>query len=155
MFWVDIFGQHWLMVVVGWCIWTTFADDCCCLRYLINIGWSMVVFGWNIWTVLTYGCCWLTYLNNIGQWLFWLAYFVMVICCLLTYRISGIFLVGLIFAEFATSLKSPKIDTAKNKPYYTSSLRVLEITKIGLSENLTHLPSVNFAKISRSEKSPI
>ena len=51
------------------------------------------------------------------------------------YRISGIFRVGLIFAEFATSQKSPKIDTAKNKPYYTSSLRVLEITKIGLSEN--------------------
>ena len=35
------------------------------------------------------------------------------------------------------SLKSPKIDIVKNKPYYTSSLRVLEITKIGLSENLT------------------
>ena len=46
------------------------------------------------------------------------------------YRISGIFCVGLIFAEFATSLKSPKIDTAKNKLYYTSSLRVLEIAKI-------------------------
>ena len=71
------------------------------------------------------------------------------------YRISGIFRVGLIFAEFATSLKSPKIDTAKNKPYYTSSLRVLEIAKIGLSENLTHLPSVIFAKISRREKFPI
>ena len=68
------------------------------------------------------------------------------------YRISGIFRVGLIFAEFATSLKSPKIDTAKNKPYYTSSLRVLEIAKIGLNENLTHLPSVIFAKISRREK---
>ena len=27
-----------------------------------------------------------------------------------------IFRVGLIFAEFATCLKSPKIDTAKNKP---------------------------------------
>ena len=59
----------------------------------------------------------------------------------LKYRISGIFHVGLIFAEFATSLKSPKIDTAKDKPYYTSSLRVLEIAKIGLSEILTHLPS--------------
>ena len=34
------------------------------------------------------------------------------------YCISGIFHVGLIFAEFATSLKSPKIDTAKNKPYF-------------------------------------
>ena len=42
---------------------------------------------------------------------------------------------GLIFAEFATSLKSPKIDTEKNKPYDTSLLRVLEIAKIGLSEN--------------------
>ena len=71
------------------------------------------------------------------------------------YHISGIFRVGLMFAEFATSLKSPKIDTAKNKPYYTSSLRVLEIAKIELSENLTHLPSVIFAKISRREKSPI
>ena len=73
----------------------------------------------------------------------------------LEYRISGIFRVGLIFAEFATSLKSPKIDTAKNKPYYVSSLRVLEIAKIGLSENLTHLPSGIFAKISRREKFPI
>ena len=74
---------------------------------------------------------------------------------LVAYRISGIFRVGLIFAEFATSLKSPKIDTAKNKPYYTSSLRVLEIAKIELSENLTHLPSVILAKISRREKFPI
>ena len=62
---------------------------------------------------------------------------------------------GLIFAEFATSMKSPKIDTAKNKPYYTSSLRVLEIAKIGHSENSTHLPIVIFAKISRREKFPI
>ena len=50
------------------------------------------------------------------------------------YRISGIFRVGLIFAEFATSLKSLKINTEKNKPYYTSSLRVHEIAKIGLRE---------------------
>ena len=71
------------------------------------------------------------------------------------YRISGIFRVGFIFAEFATSLKSRKIDTAKNKPYYTSSLRALEIAKIRLSENLTHLPSVIFAKVSRREKFPI
>ena len=71
------------------------------------------------------------------------------------YRISEIFRVGLIFAKFATSLKSPKLDTAKNKPYYKSSLKVLEIAKIGLSENLTHLPSVIFAKISRREKFPI
>ena len=62
---------------------------------------------------------------------------------------------GLIFAEFVISLKSPKIDTAKNKPYYTSSLSVFEIAKIGLSENLTRLPSVIFAKISRREKLPI
>ena len=62
---------------------------------------------------------------------------------------------GLIFAELATSLKSPKIDTAKNKPYYTSSLRVLEIAKIGLGENLAHLPCVVFAKISRRAKFPI
>ena len=48
---------------------------------------------------------------------------------LVVYRISGIFRVGLIFAEFATSLKSPKIDTAKNKPYYTFPLPVLEIAK--------------------------
>ena len=71
------------------------------------------------------------------------------------YRKSGIFCMGLIFAEIATSLKSPKIDTAKNKPYYMSSLRVLEIAKIGLRENLTRLPSVVFAKISRREKFPI
>ena len=62
---------------------------------------------------------------------------------------------GLIFAEFATSQKSPKIYTANKKPYYTSSLRVFEIAKIGLSESLTHLPSVIFAKISRREKFPI
>ena len=71
------------------------------------------------------------------------------------YRISGIFRVGLIFAEFATSLKSPKIDTAKNKPYDTSSLRVLGIAIIGLNENLTHLSGGIFAKISRCEKFPI
>ena len=62
---------------------------------------------------------------------------------------------GLIFAEFATSLKWPKKDTAKNKPYYTSSLIVLEIAKIELSEKLTHLPSIIFAKISIREKFPI
>ena len=70
------------------------------------------------------------------------------------YRISGFFRVGLIFAEFATSLKSPKIDTAKNKPYYKSSLRVLEIAKIGLSENLTHLQSVIFRQIFPTRKIP-
>ena len=48
-----------------------------------------------------------------------------------------------------------KIDTGKNKPSYTSALRVLEIAKIGLSGNLTHLPSCIFAKISRHEKFPI
>ena len=62
---------------------------------------------------------------------------------------------GLIFAEFATSQKSPKIDTAKNKSYYTSSLRVIEIAKIGLSENLTHPPSGIFANISLRDKFPI
>ena len=60
---------------------------------------------------------------------------------------------GLNFAEFATSLKWPKIDTAKNKPYHMSSLIVLEIAKIGLGENLIHLPSVIFAKISRRKNS--
>ena len=34
------------------------------------------------------------------------------------YRISRIFRVGLIFAEFVTSLKSPKIDTAKKPLLY-------------------------------------
>ena len=47
------------------------------------------------------------------------------------------------------------MDTAKNEPYHASSLRVLEIAKIGLSENLTHIPSGIFAKISRREKFPI
>ena len=42
---------------------------------------------------------------------------------------------GLIFAKFETSQKLPKIDTATNQPDYTSSLRVLEIGKIGLGEN--------------------
>ena len=65
------------------------------------------------------------------------------------------FRVGLIFAEFATSGKLPKIHSAKNKLYYTSSLRVLEIAKIGLNENLTHLLSVIFAKMSRRETFPI
>ena len=72
-----------------------------------------------------------------------------------TYRISGIFRVGLIFAEFESSLKSPKIDTVKKKTYYLSSLRVLEIAKFRLGENLTHLSSVIFAKISWREKFPI
>ena len=64
----------------------------------------------------------------------------------------GNFRVGLIFAKFATFLKSPKIDSAKNKTYLTSTLRVLEIAKICLSENLTYLQSVIFAKKSRREK---
>ena len=42
------------------------------------------------------------------------------------YCILGIFCVGLIFAN---SLKLPKIDIAKNKLDYTSSLRVLEIAE--------------------------
>ena len=69
----------------------------------------------------------------------------------LLYRILGIFRVGLNF-EFATSMKLPKIDQANNKCYYMSSWRVLEIAKIWLSENLTHLPSVIFGKISQHEK---
>ena len=73
----------------------------------------------------------------------------------LVYRISGIFRVGLIFAEFENSLKSRKIDIANNKPYYMFSLRVLEIAKIGLRENLSFLPSGISAKISRHEKFPI
>ena len=44
---------------------------------------------------------------------------------------------------------------SENKPFYTSSLRVLEIAKIGLFENLTHLPSVIFSQISWHEKLPI
>ena len=61
---------------------------------------------------------------------------------------------SLIFAEFATILKSPKIDRGKNKPYYTSSLSVLEIAKIELCEYLKHLPNDIFAKNSRREKFP-
>ena len=52
-------------------------------------------------------------------------------------------------------MKSPKIGAAKNKPFYMYSWRVLEIAKIRLGENLTHLLSVVFAKISRREKFPI
>ena len=63
--------------------------------------------------------------------------------------------IGLIFTEFATSLKLPKIGTVKNKPYHTSSLRVLEILKTGLCKYFTHFPSGIFAKISRCEKFPI
>ena len=62
---------------------------------------------------------------------------------------------GLIFAEFAAFLKSPKIDTVKNKPYNTSSLRVLEIATMGLFENLTLLPKFIFSKITKHEKFPI
>ena len=62
---------------------------------------------------------------------------------------------GLFFVGLAISLKSPKIDTAKNKLYYTSSLRVLEIAKIGLCEKLTYISSDIFAKISWPEKFPI
>ena len=69
------------------------------------------------------------------------------------YRISWIFRLCLIFTEFATSLKLQKIETAKSKPYYMymSSLRVLEIAKLGLGDNLAHLRIVIFAKISRHE----
>ena len=74
--------------------------------------------------------------------------------CLGEYYTSIMFRVGLIFAEFATSLKSPNIYKAKNKPYLASSLRVLELEKIGLSENSTHLPSDIFATISLREKIP-
>ena len=37
-----------------------------------------------------------------------------------------------------------KLDTAKNKPYYPTSLRVLEIAKKGLSENLTQPSKSHF-----------
>ena len=50
-------------------------------------------------------------------------------------RISGIFRVGLTFTEFRISTKLPKKETAKNKPYFTSSLRKLLKAKIGLGEN--------------------
>ena len=70
------------------------------------------------------------------------------------YHISAIFRGGFIFPKFATSLKSGKIDTAKNKPYFMFSLRVFEIAKIRLGENLTHLPIVIFAKNSPTWKIP-
>ena len=70
----------------------------------------------------------------------------------IAYRISGIFHVGLIFVEFATFLKLPKIDTAKSKPYYTSSLRVLEIAKIGLGENSKTPSQDHFSKIFPMQK---
>ena len=59
---------------------------------------------------------------------------------------------GLIFAEFVTFLKSPKI--AKNKPYgnYTFQLRALQIAKIEFGENLTHVPCAIFAKITCRRK---
>ena len=60
---------------------------------------------------------------------------------------------GLIFAEFTTFLKSLKIDTGKNKPYYTSSLRVLEIAKIELREYLKHLPNDISQKILDAKNS--
>ena len=71
-----------------------------------------------------------------------------------TSTICKIYRISVVFAEFAT-LKSPKKDTPKKNPFYTSSLRVNEIAKIGLSENLTHLPSIIFAKICRRQKFPI
>ena len=45
----------------------------------------------------------------------------------------------------------------KNKPYFTSSLRVLEIAKIGLGENLTQTPwnPHFYQNFPRSEKFPI
>ena len=68
------------------------------------------------------------------------------------YRISEIFCVSLIFAEFVTFLKSPKIDTGtKINPIYTPLLRVLEMAKIELCE----YPSKrHFRKNSRREKFP-
>ena len=41
------------------------------------------------------------------------------------YRISGIFWVDLIFAEFVNSLTLPKLDTVKNKPFHPSSLSLI------------------------------
>ena len=64
------------------------------------------------------------------------------------YRISGIFRVGLIFAEFATSSKSLKMHTVKIRHCYKSVLRALQIGKIGLSQQLTSLPGIIFAKIA-------
>ena len=69
----------------------------------------------------------------------------------LPYHTAGNFHVGLIFAVFVTSLKSPKIDTAKTKPYYmhVSPIRSHQITKIGLREKITQLHIIIFAKNSR------
>ena len=61
---------------------------------------------------------------------------------------------GLIFADFATFLKLPEIDTAKNKPYYTSSWRVLEIAKIGLGENFNTPSKRHFRQNFPTRKIP-
>ena len=65
---------------------------------------------------IKYNFCKLQYVSDIlmPQW----PYFMYMCWWILPiYRISGIFRVGLIFDEFATSLKPPKIDTGKNKLY--------------------------------------
>ena len=62
---------------------------------------------------------------------------------------------GVIFAEFATSSKSLKINTAKIRHCYKSVMRALQIAEIGLSEQLTRLPGVIFAEIARRENIPI
>ena len=59
----------------------------------------------------------------------------------------------LFFAECVTSLILPKIDTAKNKPYYTSSLRALEIAKIELRESLTHFEASFSPKFADAKNS--
>ena len=61
----------------------------------------------------------------------------------------------LIFAEFATSSKSLKMHTAKIRHFNKSPLTTLQIVKIGLSEQPTHLPGVIFAKIAGCENIPI
>ena len=65
------------------------------------------------------------------------------------------FRVRLIFAEFATSSKSLKTETAQKRHCNLFSLTALQIAKIGLSERLTHLPIVIFTKIVRRENIPI
>ena len=71
------------------------------------------------------------------------------------YPISGIFRMGLIFAEFTNSSKSLNMHTAKIRHYNKSLLAVLQIVKIGLGEQLTHHPGVIFAKIAQCKIIPI
>ena len=68
---------------------------------------------------------------------------------------SGNVRMGVIFAKFATSKESLKLNTVQNRCNDKSSYRSIQIAKILLREKITHLFIAIFAKISKRENIPI